>query len=769
MVPPTTSPDPAAASDASTVPVIASRIAAVTVFSSGALVERTASFVPSALGTNGGSASSIRLSGLPLSLDDGTVRVRVEADPEQGSAEPASAPVTATDVRVALEVPEPDSELAPPRDQELIDARRGVRRLKESIAAAESMIGRLETLAAPARPRGAYGSPPPPSPTTARLALLDFRGEELERLAEQLVSLRRELAAAEESLRQLEDRQRRATTARQAREHELRKSIFVRLRREAGTAASPDSSAFGEAPCRLRVRYLVPGARWAPGYTVHFDPGFERAEVALRALVCQATGEDWQGVRLTLSTAEPQRWSELPELKSLRIGKRQPSPPQTGWRKPPAGTAELFADYDRDRERLPAGVPRTAPSRRGNAGDRAVAAVPAAAAAQEPARAMSPMETSFSVDLELAADEEVVELDDTATFGLAGGAQRAEALPAPTRAVALSAPSSSLKRTATGRARSKKRGRPPAKKKPARPRRDPGITAPDDYLDYGRLRLAGAGEPERGKLRPAAGDEGYLELLTRLQVEVRFDVLVAVRRAAEKAEKAGRLPAPTGYAYPRAWRGFDHAYIGSATVDVAADGVFHNLPLLSRPVAAELRYVAVPRETAQAFRVVSFDNPLAAPLPRGPADVYVGDDFLLTSTLDTAAPKSTVELGLGVDEALKLARNSRFREETSGLMRGRLDLVHEVDVEVANRLARPAHCEIRERLPVPREGDDKIEVELESVEPAWETFRQPRNPVEGGYRWRLTLAAGESRSLRLRYVIRLPAKDELVGGNRRET
>ncbi len=750
--------EPGAPSDASTVPAVASRIVAVTMFSSGALVERAATYAPS---RNGG-PESLRLAGLPLSLDDGTVRVRVEADPEQAEAQPA-APVTVTDVRVALEVPEPDRELAPPRDEELIEARHDVSRLKESIAAAEGMISRLETLAAPPRPRGAYGTPPPPSPAAARLALLDFRGQELERLTERLAELRRELAAAAEHLRQLEDRQRRASTARQAREHELRKSLFVTLRRETGAA---------DARCRLVVRYLVPGARWAPGYTVRFDPGLERVRLALRALVCQATGEDWQGVRLTLSTAEPQRWSELPELKSLCIGRRQTPPAKTGWREPPAGTGELFADYDRERKRLP--VPPPAVEQAAAGGSAAAEPVPASASIEDSFSGDADFETVME-ELELEAD-----LDDTAEIELSAPPPPATAALSfgPVEPVA-AAPAPSAKPPANRRVMAKKRRRRrspksialalPERRAPAPPEPEPGIAAPDEYLDYGRLRLAGAEEPERGKLRPGAGDEDYLELLTLLRVEVRFDVLSAVRRAARKAEQAGSVPAPPGYAYPRAWRGFDHAYAAEAPVDVAADGVFHNLPLLERQTPAELRYVAVPREAPQAFRVASFANPLPAPLPRGPADVYVGEDFLLTSTLDTAAPEAAVELGLGVDEALKLARNCRFREQTSGLIRGRLSLRHEVDVEVANRLAMPVRCEVRERIPIPREGDEEIEVEIVDVEPDWESFAQPQRPVESGYRWRLTLAAGESRTLRLRYVIRLPASHELVGGNRRES
>ena len=58
----------------------------------------------------------------------------------------------------------------------------------------------------------------------------------------------------------------------------------------------------------------------------------------------QLSGEDWAGVRLRLSTAAAQDWTELPELRSLRIGRVQPRR-RVSFRPPPEGGDELFADH----------------------------------------------------------------------------------------------------------------------------------------------------------------------------------------------------------------------------------------------------------------------------------------------------------------------------------------------------------------------------------------------------------------------------------------
>src|SRR5262249_21692670 len=67
----------------------------------------------------------------------------------------------------------------------------------------------------------------------------------------------------------------------------------------------------------------------------------------LRAVVAQDSGEDWMGVALRLSTAEPERFAQLPELHPQKIGRRQAEPARRGFRAPPMGADVLYSDYDR--------------------------------------------------------------------------------------------------------------------------------------------------------------------------------------------------------------------------------------------------------------------------------------------------------------------------------------------------------------------------------------------------------------------------------------
>ena len=159
----------------------------------------------------------------------------------------------------------------------------------------------------------------------------------------------------------LEEQQRRASTARVPKADELRKAVVVALGRHGDAVGAG----------RLVIEYLVPGARWAPAYSLRIDRSGKRARLAVRAVVSQRSGEDWAGVALSLSTAEAQRFTDLPELATLRIGRAQPPAPKRGWRPLPADAAELFADYDRafdeDRTMVAALAPRRLDGRNGDA------------------------------------------------------------------------------------------------------------------------------------------------------------------------------------------------------------------------------------------------------------------------------------------------------------------------------------------------------------------------------------------------------------------
>lgn len=692
-----------------------SRISAVTVYRQGAVVTRQAQLVQ----PEEGWPQQVRLGGLPLSLADQSLRVRLSF-PQGGEG------LLATDLGLELDWQEPQADPGP--DLELLKPLQAEqRRLRSLLENLEEDLGRIEPLA-PAAPVQRPGEPPAAYALKPRRALVQMR----QKLLTQGLLRRRQLREQLEEVG--EQIQRASTPPAPAPPAPLYKAVVVTLR-QASEAHCPEIC--------LHLSYEQAGARWSPSYTLRFDRDFTLAELSMRAHLCQSTGEDWQGVRLEVSTAEVAGWKDLPELASRRIGRQQSSPVRPGWRPAPPNTDTLFADFDRRPGRRPAPAvlppePELSPpseqfAPRGGAAPaldegvmRDLSHAPAAPAAltARPAK-KAEMQDYGKMETRVMS----VARESVTSLGV-GSLIRARAL-----ASELVAPP------------------PPAPPEPT-----------SEQLAYGLLYMPGGREPGRGHLQPRTPLQACLQLWRERFPKPPFDARRRIEQALQESRRALHIPAPPAHSFPTALEGFDYLYAGESLVDLPGDAQFHSVPLLHRQLSALLLWLVVPKVTCDVFRQASLESMPDLAIPNGPVDVYVGADFLATTQLPNVAPGGKFHLGLGVDQSLKVIRNIAYKEATTGMMGSTTSLRHEITVEAANQLAREVRLEVQETLPQTVADSSEIKVKVESCEPNWE----PIKDKPGVYRWLLRIPAGESRRVALAYAIEVPAKLELVGGNRRE-
>jgi hypothetical protein len=472
------------------------------------------------------------------------------------------------------------------------------------------------------------------------------------------------------------------------------------------------------------------------------------ARLELRAAIAQGSGEDWRGVELTLSTAVPQAYSPLPKLPAARIGKEQPAPAQRPPRPAPRGAEALFADADR----ALAALPRPPRPRR-----RAVHAL-----------ALQPLVAVFE-----AAEEEVDAFaDDAVAFGgtAPGGAMEvmSSAMPMAEPSPAMAAPPPAPK---AARERSKKKARPPMRSMAKEAEEEAPMEPPSagGWPDYGALVLPDPFGPGRGRLAPLSAEDKLTDFLEDAGITLPFDVAALLREHTTRAKRVDRIAPPDG-AQPVAPSHFDHAIRADHPVDVPSLGTWHTVTLAEVQGPCRLRYVGVPREEAAMYRIATMANPCGHPLLAGPVEVYVEGIYVLTSTLPTTGSGADLELGVGVEPAIHVARNTRFEETRSDervvAMR---ELHHHIAIELRNDLGHPVDVEVRERIPVP-DGDAEVAVDVVASEPEWSPYDQEERgvPLEGGHRWRIHLEARSQQQLDAHYVVRLYANHEVVGGDRRE-
>lgn len=719
-----------------------STLDAVTVYREGALCRRVVTLQP-------GPDRSIQLGGLPLSLEPGSLRAKV-----------ISGNGKVVDVRAQFDVQLVDEIDLPGEVKAVEAAQEKLQQLELKLRRVEAELSELASLR-PSFLEPKRGDPPRPAPIDAMLALGELRdAEQAPRLA-----ARRELnEAIADARREVTLHQRRiqeASTSQRAERARVWRVALVTL------ATAPTE------PLELSLEYRVPGARWVPSYALTMEKGLTAGALQMRASVVQQTGEDWAGVKLSLSTASSQRSVEMPELKSLRLGRHQEAPPRSGWRAPPPGLDSLFEAYDAT---TPVASPPPQPvlgsavfrqEKKADLPSPAMAMpapppMPMPAGAPMPRRAPSGELAAVSAGAPPREVLRSLSAPKSARGGFGGARSRAAAPPAdafeddmPMMAEEAEAAPDMMDEGGDGLGYDA----------PATPE----SALSSAFGDYAKLTMPGpdAAPASRGRLTDASVWAGVF-----VGVSVQVDVVMALVSTAQRAAREAQLASLPSLTNPvSSVKAFDYRYECHARVDVPSTGKWTLVPVMNCAVGLTPEYVCVPSVEPKVYRTLTVSNRSLHALLPGPVDVTAGDEFLMTTSLPAISPGAdqSHRLGLGVEEALKVSRKTHFKETTGGFLGGSTVLPHDVEIELNNRLPGAALIEVRERVPIV-DGDEKdLKIEEAAVNPAWEVVDGPVDDliVKGMRRWRLTLPAGQTQKLTASFVIRMPSDKMIVGGNRR--
>ncbi len=111
-------------------------------------------------------------------------------------------------------------------------------------------------------------------------------------------------------------------------EEELRRQldeVRVEQNRQSWTVEVLVSCPAGQ-NARLALTYLVGGASWTPVYEARAEEAGSAVDFSTWATIHQRTGEDWNQVELTLSTAVPSQNATPPDLKVLKVSAWEKQP-----------------------------------------------------------------------------------------------------------------------------------------------------------------------------------------------------------------------------------------------------------------------------------------------------------------------------------------------------------------------------------------------------------------------------------------------------------
>ena len=268
-------------------------ITSVVLYPGNATIERT---VKVATGTQ-----RLELSGLPANFDPQSVRV--EADPRIHVGE-----VSVHDVGRAQAVGSREADIEA-KIQALADQKAVLDIDAKSAELVRDYLGRL-------------GGTPVDSGNKLPSAAVDPQS-----LAAVIEIISRSGRDAFSRLQRVEAQKRELDKQIQALERDLK-----RIRSGAKDVRSIMINLVAEGPGDIRVSYQVRGLGWRPAYRAALDSTASRVELVRQAVISQTTGEDWKGVKLKLSTAQPRLSPQGPEPNPWTVSVRPPARPRSAER-----------------------------------------------------------------------------------------------------------------------------------------------------------------------------------------------------------------------------------------------------------------------------------------------------------------------------------------------------------------------------------------------------------------------------------------------------
>ena len=441
---------------------------------------------------------------------------------------------------------------------------------------------------------------------------------------------------------------------------------------------------------KVTVSYLVPTVRWVPSYDLRYDPARRQVEAVYYAMVNQSSGEDWSKALLRFSTDMPTRLMAIPELPAWTLGRKRDFHPK------PSRQVEPQPPVWRP-------------------GPRPVVVDPMVGWVQQ---ALGQAGGSSNRDM----DGKLGGLLDGAVLG--GAAPRDKEM------------------------------------RPRKPMPMPTTPMPAEVAsDEEDMAYADSPPPSP---EPAMAESTSYRVMAKKRSSggLAQGMSFASQSRGPSTESvpwndAGYIPPRVDPDLPAAAaEGYRFTLYAPGTHTVPSTGKPRRVPLMSRTFPVEPVYRITPGRSPWAYLMATVNNDTGRPILRGRAHLFSGAMFRGKSWLNTALPGKSMDLPLGVDDAVKVSRHTTQRTVVKGVVFKDDVTEYTVTVEIANNHAYAIKVELHDQVPLKR--GEKVEIKGISSSP---DMGKPDD--QGRMRWKGSVPARKVMKVKFTFQIVRPRDWEL--------
>ncbi len=184
--------------------------------------------------------------------------------------------------------------------------------------------------------------------------------------------------------------------------------------------------------------------------------------------------------------------------------------------------------------------------------------------------------------------------------------------------------------------------------------------------------------------------------------------------------------------------------------NIQSDNSDHKVTLSSAPLKGSLTHVAVPSLSSSVFLKARLKNTSAAPV-QGSLNAFLDGSYVGNVTLkNPAAVGEEFDVFLGSDQRMQLKRTlKRGDVEKSGLFGGKVEVVNQWEIEVANFSKKTRQVTVYDQFPVA--GDPNISTKYIGASRA-----ETQKDANGILNWKLDLKPGEKIKFDFSYSLTFP-------------
>ncbi len=202
---------------------------------------------------------------------------------------------------------------------------------------------------------------------------------------------------------------------------------------------------------------------------------------------------------------------------------------------------------------------------------------------------------------------------------------------------------------------------------------------------------------------------------------------------------------------------------------IPADQYDHKVTIAIEKLQSSFEYASVPKIAPHAFLTGRIENTTDVPFLAGNMNIFFGNSFVGTSSLETIIPTEKFNVSLGIDDGIRIKREQiRDYKAETGLFSKSTKKTYEYKITVESFKKSEDTIKLRDQFPIPQDERIKVEAVLPNFEKKDQTIASvPNGVVEKLYNnvveWRLRIKPKEKIELRIKYTVEYPRELRIEG------